>query len=137
MAGQEIEQGSEYQTLIQHLRGVRDIVINTCHGGFGLNYDTRIAWLERSQIPYTLIPRDDRYSTNRYGPIIVVNGKHWYDTMIPRDDPVLVSLVKELGQNTWGEHARLKVVRIPADVDWQIDEYDGKEWVAERHRTWK
>lgn len=137
MAGQEIDKDLDHQILIQHLRGFRDIVINACHGGFGLNHDAQIAWLERSQVPYQLIPRDDRHSNDRYGPIIIVKGQHWYDTMIPRDDPVLVNLIRELGKNAWGEHARLKIVRIPADVDWQIDEYDGVEWVAERHRTWK
>jgi hypothetical protein len=35
-----------------------------------------------------------------------------------------------------GTYANLKVVTIPGDVDWEIGEYDGMEWVAEKHRTW-
>jgi hypothetical protein len=35
-----------------------------------------------------------------------------------------------------GVYAELKIVDIPDDVEWEIDEYDGKEWVAEVHRTW-
>jgi hypothetical protein len=27
-------------------------------------------------------------------------------------------------------------VDIPDDVNWYIEEYDGNEHVAERHRTW-
>jgi hypothetical protein len=135
MAGQEII-NPDYELLIEHLRGYRDLVINTCHGGFGLSQGAQIAWLERSQIPYTLVARDDRHSTERYGPLIMVNNKHWYDKDIPRDDPVLVTLVRELGKAACGEHARLKVVRIPADVTWQIEDYDGKEWISEQHRTW-
>jgi hypothetical protein len=135
MAGQEII-NPDYELLIEHLRGYRDLVINTCHGGFGLSQGAQIAWLERSQIPYTLVARDDRHSTERYGPLIMVNNKHWYDKDIPRDDPVLVTLVRELGQAAHGEYARLKVVRIPADVTWQIEDYDGKEWISEQHRTW-
>jgi hypothetical protein len=126
----------DYDLLIEHLRGYQDIVINTCHGGFGLSKDAQIAFLERSQISYTLVSRDDRHSNERYGPMIMVKGKHWYDKDIARDDPVLVTLVHELGKVANGEHARLKVVRVPADVDWQIDEYDGKEWISEKHRTW-
>lgn len=126
----------EHEELLQHLRGFRDVVINYQHGGFGLNYDAQIAYLERSGIAYTTVPRSDRHSDTRWGPHILVNGKHFYDRDIPRDDPVLVSLVRELGASCWGDHAKLKVVRIPADIDWQIDEYDGCEWVAERHRTW-
>jgi len=135
MARQEII-NPDYDLLIEHLRGYRDLVINTCQGGFGLSRGAQIAWLERSQIPYTLVARDDRHSTERYGPLIVVNNKHWYDKDIPRDDPVLVTLVRELGQAANGEYARLKVVRIPADVTWQIEDYDGKEWISEQHRTW-
>ncbi len=26
---------------------------------------------------------------------------------------------------------------IPDDVKWQIEEYDGLEWIAEKHRTWE
>jgi hypothetical protein len=135
MARQEII-NPDYDLLIEHLRGYQDIVINTQHGGFGLSQGAQIAWLERSKIAYSLVDRDDRHSTQRYGPLIMVNGKHWYDKDIPRDDPVLVTLVRELGQAACGEHARLKVVRIPANVDWQIEDYDGQEWISEKHRTW-
>jgi hypothetical protein len=134
--GDDGESNPAHDELIQHLRGHRDIVINECHGGFGLSRDAEIAWLERSRIPYTIVPRDDRHSTDRWGPHILVNNTHWYSRDIPRDDPVLVSLVQELGKASWGEHARLKIIRIPADVEWQINEYDGNEWVAEAHRTW-
>ena len=30
----------------------------------------------------------------------------------------------------------LKVVEIPDGVDWEIEEYDGEEWVSEKHRVW-
>jgi hypothetical protein len=135
VAGKKVT-NPDYDLLFEHLRGYRDIVINKQHGGFGLSHGAQLAWLERSQIPYKLIDRDDRHSNQRYGPMIIVNGKHWYDKDIARDDPVLVNLVRELGQDACGDHARLKVVRIPADVDWQIEDYDGREWVSEKHRTW-
>ena len=35
---------------------------------------------------------------------------------------------------------KLKIVEIPDDVPedgWTIQDYDGKEWVAEKHRTWR
>jgi hypothetical protein len=135
--GEDGESNPAHDELMQHLRGHRDIVINTQHGGFGLNKDAQIAYLERTGIPYIARPRDDRHSTELYGPIIMVNGKHWYDKNISRDDPVLIGLVQELGEASWGDHAKLKIVRIPADVDWQIEDYDGIEWVSEQHRTWE
>jgi len=49
----------------------------------------------------------------------------------------LVSIVEEMGsKNASGNFAQLKIVEIPDDVEWQIEEYDGRERVAEAHRTW-
>jgi len=36
-----------------------------------------------------------------------------------------------------GTYSDLKVVEIPDGVNWYIEEYDGLEHVAERHRTWR
>lgn len=57
--------------------------------------------------------------------------------IIERNDPLLVSIVEELGEKVNVKpHSELKVVEIPNDVKWTIEEYNGKEWVAECHRTW-
>lgn len=124
--------------LIRHLRGIRRIVINTCHGGFGLSKAGEIEYLKRAGIPYTTEPQEDRDKQNRLGDRIMVDGKEfWGKYDIPRDDPALVAAVRHLGSAANGDHAKLKIVEIPADVEWQIDSYDGKEWVAEQHRTWR
>ena len=128
--------GQDHKELIQHLRGVRHIVINVCHGGFGLSREAELQYLDRVGIAYRLDDREDRYSNTNFGPYIIVNGVHWSDQSIARDDPALIAVVQNLGAAANGAHARLKIVTIPADVAWQIDEYDGKEWVAEQHRTW-
>jgi len=53
-----------------------------------------------------------------------------------RDDPVLVQVVEELGDAASGRHAKLKVVEVPDGIDYEIDEYDGIERIAEVHRSW-
>jgi len=58
---------------------------------------------------------------------------YYYD--IPRDCPVLVEMVEGGGVDS--NYSSLKVVEIPDDVEWYIEEYDGLEHVAERHRTWR
>ena len=90
------------------------IVINTRHGGFSLT-DQAI---------------------EKYKSMKNIEGKV-YDFEIPREDPVLVEIVEEMGSESGGCFSDLKVVEIPDGVEWQIDEYDGLEWVAERHRTWR
>jgi hypothetical protein len=57
--------------------------------------------------------------------------------LIPRDDQHLVRVVEELGTEANGHCAALKVVEIPTDVEWTIEEKSGGvEWVSEVHRTW-
>jgi hypothetical protein len=58
------------------------------------------------------------------------------DREIARDDPDLVAVVEALGTMANGRCARLNVVEIPNDVQWEIEEYDGNEHIAESHRTW-
>ena len=36
--------------------------------------------------------------------------------------------------NTLGSD--LKIIEIPDDVEYTIKEHAGREWVAEKHRTW-
>lgn len=128
---------NDHHDILEVLRGYQDIVVNACHGGFGLSHEAQIEYLERSGTPYELRDRESRDSTTRYGRQIFVNGYPWSELGISRDDPVLVTVVKEFGEDANTRLSNLKVVRIPAGVEWIIEEYDGYEWVAEKHRIWK
>jgi hypothetical protein len=94
--------------------GVRYVVINDCHGGFGLS-DAAVV---------------------RYMQLIGQTEQDFAHRDLDRDDPYLVQVVKEMGDAASGPHAKLKIVEIPGDVDWFVSEYDGAEWIAEKHRTW-
>jgi len=54
-----------------------------------------------------------------------------------RADLRLVACIEKLGSAANGKHAELKIVEIPDDIEWEINECDGAEWVAEKHRTWE
>lgn len=58
-----------------------------------------------------------------------------------RHDPDLVAVVEELGggyrTGASGRHAELTVVEIPDGIEYEIEECDGNEHVAEKHRTWR
>ena len=134
----DTELTEEQQDAFEALRGVRQIVINNCHGGFGLSWDAQIAYLDRAGIDYTLVDRESRDDTVRFGQEIkLANGDYWYDKEISRDDPILVGVVREMGPEANSNFAELKVVKIPGNVEWAIEEYDGLEWVAEKHRIWR
>ena len=90
------------------------VVINKCYGGFGLSRIAEELYKERKGI----------------------TDPNWYYYDIPRDDPILVEMVETMGGQVNGSCSDLRIVEIPDDVNWQVDEYDGHEWVAEVHRTW-
>ena len=125
-----------HDDLIRHLKGIREIVINSSHGGFGLSYDAELLYLKLAMIDYTTQDRESRNDTERFGLRLIVDGGEWTSTNLKRDDPVLVSVVKRLGKKANGQYAELKIVKIPASVAWEIMDYDGREWVAEAHQRW-
>lgn len=139
------------------------IVINACHGGFDLSPEAIKYIAEKTgEAVYwfgTVLSEDFKIAT--FQPISVeelnksvfgvrafkvsnpnelseeARREHaWNTHNIPRNDPVLVEAVEVLGQKADGDFAELKVVEIPDDVEWVIQEYDGYEWIAEKHRTW-
>lgn len=62
----------------------------------------------------------------------------WFSSRdISRTDPYLIQVVEVLGSEANGFAACLKVIEIPDGIEWEICEYDGCEWVAEKHRTWR
>ena len=82
------------------------IVVNRCWGGFGLSQEA----LEEIGIKY--------------------------DFDVKRNDPKLVQVVERLGEAANGYLSNLRVIDIPDDVDWEIDDYDGMETIHEKHRSW-
>jgi hypothetical protein len=108
------------------------VVINSCYGGFSLSDAATLA-LRALRHKVAL---DDRLAGERYptGEIATVPNSHCHD--IERNDPLLIQGVESLGDRANGAHAKLKIVEIPDDVDWEIAEYDGLEHVAQKHRTW-
>lgn len=89
------------------------VVINTCYGGFGLSekaYDFLNTWHDKK-------------------------GDH-YEYILERHDPSLVQCVEILKKEAWGECSELEVVEIPDGIEYEIVEYDGYEYIAEKHRKW-
>ena len=91
------------------------VVINECHGGFNLSPEALLLYRERANVPEDF-------------PL--------YAWQIPRNDENLINVVEEMNHESWGQFAKLRIVEIPDDVESEIAEYDGVEWVAEKHRKW-
>ena len=134
------------------------VVINTCHGGFGLSHEGIMLYAKLKGIKLyayvhtrnadgrldlhkykEYVPSKDResayYSTkplNASGQI----DEYFKDDKIERNDPALVKVVERLKEkaNCW--FAKLKVVKIPNGVKWEIQDYGGEEEIHEKHRKW-
>ncbi len=141
------------------------VVINSCFGGFGLSGEAmkRLIALEwpgvekHTQAEYfgedigramsDLNNREvaeaedigDGYKQTRFVGYLLKDGMvyHYSRDDEYRNHPALVRVVEELGDRANGRCAELRVVEVPDGADWEIDEYDGNEHIAEKHRTWR
>ena len=140
-----------------------EIVINTCYGGFGLSHEAIMRYAELKGIKlYSYIEKRDEKGNlnNKYElyteqekPFIIyyatkplgkngdfqknsLKNSFLHDSEIERTDPVLIKVVKELKGKANGRFARLKVIEIPDDIKYEIDEYDGIESIHEQHESW-
>jgi hypothetical protein len=115
MSWEEFDRFEEHMANKLKVNKMQEIVINSCHGGFGLSDKALTLYKKR---------------------INVIDPKFWVHD-IQRNCPTLIALVKEIGKEADTSYSLLRIVEIPDDVEWQIEEYDGLEWVAEKHRTWE
>ena len=53
-----------------------------------------------------------------------------------REDPVLIEVIEELGEKANTKFSDLKIVEIPDDLDYVIDDYDGIETLHEKVQVW-
>lgn len=115
------------------------VVINRCYGGFGLSHEATMRYIELSG--QDIRPADAGNKVFReydyYVNGIEDHDHYWWDKNIDRTDPALVQVVEEMGEKANSRFSTLVVIDVPDDVEWYIEEYDGSEWVAEKHRTWR
>ena len=138
------------------------IAINRCYGGFGISEKALMLYAKKKGFTlysyqsdhngkssfYKEVESNDRpwcihYCTKKLNLqesnediSKEMNDNYFSQRDIERNDPVLIEVIEELGEEANGNHASIEIVNIPDDVKWEIQEYDGQEWVAEQHRTW-
>ena len=109
------------------------VVINSDYGGFGLSDEAIELYAKYKGLT---LRKEEKKSGSILGTDYYL-GNEWFNCReINRNDVELVRVVKELGEKANGFCSSLKIVDIPLDVQWFIEEYDGNEWVSEKHRTW-
>lgn len=143
----------------------RRVVINSCYGGFSLSsaaYERLAEYgvpiqkrYEATRGPngrYIEDPRNaglvifdnalDEHSDeaiNKLSKTTVNIGRRYWDcwTRENREHPLLLRVINDLGPEVAsGKYAKLKIVEIPIFTEYTIEEYDGMEHIAEKHKTW-
>jgi hypothetical protein len=117
------------------------IVVNKCYGGFGLSdkackrlielgirhFESFEKLTEDSENPYIIDSHDSLcgdYYTNF--------NKEKY-----RTHPLLIQVIEELGEKEASSKlANLRILDIPDNIQYEIDDYDGIETIHEIHRSW-
>lgn len=94
------------------------VVYNACYGGFDVSDVAYERIRERKNINPTKFEEEYQYK---------LSG-------IPRDDEDLVEVVRELGDQANGKCAKLKISEKNPKEFWEIDEYDGSEYVTMDYR---
>lgn len=109
------------------------IVINVKHGGFGLSTEAMLLYGIRANLKMRFRKTDTIGAIMMY----TVNGESFSSYDIPRDDPLLIEIVEQLGERANDDWSCLAVIEIPDDVeDWYIEENEGLETIHEVHRQW-
>lgn len=130
---------------------MRKIILNKCFGGFGLSkegyelyakkkglklisYNSKI---ENGKFIYRKTDKEDifnHYFTKDLGDNVEISDEdyekyHLYLRGEAREDKTLIEVVEELGEKASGMCGELKVVEIPDNAHYVIDEYDGIETI--------
>ena len=100
------------------------VAINKCYGGFSPSQKALQWMLEKGA---TFIKKEHT------GYLYIVD----IDDPAVRTHPILIECFETLSPEEYNSSCSdIKIIEIPDDVEFEICEYDGIEWVAEKHRTW-
>ena len=108
-----------------------EVVINKSFGGFSVSNEALQQFIAMKGIKIVEEKNELNWPVDE-------TGKIWttYSLKEYRCDPDLVAIVREQGKEASGHCANLKIVEIPSDVHWYVEEYDGLESIHEEHRIW-
>lgn len=101
------------------------IVYNKCYGGFGLSKKAVERYFEL--MGWGLVAVKEDYGWEYYH--CQHSGEYFYPRDLERDDPILVQVVEELGEEASGDNSELAIHELPSGTKYRIDEYDGYESV--------
>ena len=130
----------------------KKIILNKCYGGFDLSEEGYRLYAQKKGLKlykyknnfddnkciYSYSNTDNdlfvHYFTKDFGNNVEISDEDYkkYSLYIReeyREDETLIQVVEELGSNASGRFGNLKVIEIPDNSKYKIDQYDGMETI--------
>ena len=102
--------------------GAIEVVISTCYGGFGLSEKAILKMIEYGSDTAKTIYEKQKDFCKTYESFGTDELCRW--------DPILVKVVKELGEDANGRSAKLEIETVYLENLVDIQDYDGKERIG-------
>lgn len=137
---------------------MKKVILNKCFGGFGLSKEAYELYAKKKGISvfhyiqenlkkeiYTYATDDNRtfdfYFTKDFGDNVYISNEDFKKYFLNldenfREDKTLIEVVEELGEKANTFYSNLKIVEIPDDLDYVIDNYDGIETLHQKVQEW-
>ena len=134
------------------------VILNKCYGGFDVSDKGYQLYAKKKNISLYLYKNNYSkgyyekisgvtsdslfitYFTQDFGDCFSPAQKDWKHRLHlgidQREDPTLIEVVEELGEEASGRFGKLVVVEIPDGMKYVIDDYDGVETLHEDVPTW-
>jgi len=121
------------------------VVINSCFGGFGLSTEACEWLIKHKKWKVTEFNEEGTYK-NPKADLCLTGEKQgtflekYYlvqDDEEIRTNKDLIECIETIGsKKASGYCASLKIIKIPDNIEYEIDEYDGNESIHEKHNSW-
>ena len=117
------------------------IAVNKCFGGFDLS-DKVCEKLIELGIPHF---KSCEEMGKDYNGLYVVDSDYpslekYYTNLSDKENrtnPLLIQAIEEVGEKeSSGRFGEIRIIEIPDNIEYEIDDYDGIESIHECHRSW-
>ena len=140
---------------------MKKVILNKCFGGFGVSKEAYELYAKKKGISvfhytqknlkkeiytYATDATDDNrifdfYFTKYFGNKAYISDEDFKKYFLNlneyfREDKTLIEVVEELGEKANTFYSNLKIVEIPNDLDYVIDNYNGIETLHQKVQEW-
>lgn len=137
---------------------MKKVILNKDFGGFGISKKGYELYARKKGLDLymyeaeysgkkTIYKRTDndtlftKYFTKNFGDTVNISDEDYKQYSLnldegSREDTVLIEVLEELKEEANGKYSDLKIVEIPDDLDYVIDNYDGIETLHQKVQEW-